>query len=453
MGWFNFETFDDVESWEQDPSGASLFNLSYTDWPDYLTSPKKTRQVRLDFLNSGSSGSIRKVYETPYYFSFRDVHDKQTHYSNIILTYMYNLGVNSPSIHIKKPSDFMFTLAIYNDGVKLREWAIPVKISTCLEYHRELFDLKPLIEEGHTHFNEVRVFVLKHPGAGAKFYFGDLLLMEDKIMHNVSVGIADILHLKQRKYLTRLTQPGKEGDEKIILNDSVDLYKGSTLVIGDPEQTDFWELHTADDCTFTDRTATVNFGGRFSGHELLHDWPVDTPVFYDVPAIYGNVRESESPFSTYYIDVEAPEVDEKQTPLKSKNFTNYVVGDTEDDHQVAVSLSRDTLRMSVTIYVFAPNEEQAEDSWQFLRKIFNNQSKIYVAGSCYDYEVVATRDIVSTEYNDTPYYAMDLIVYPDEDVHDKKYDKFPLIKRLTAGTSDDIDNLTLVDFSVNLNGE
>ena len=453
MGWYRVEDFTQWDEWQKESITHDWYDLTVTDWPEYTTDPEnKEEQVRLDFLNEDYQQTyVYKRYSSPVYFRFLDDLGKWFNYDYLELIYRLHPGVSIARLGVNMPDDFGFSVALYDDGKFLREWFLPLYYSDC-DYNKERVDLRPLIEQGYTKYDEIRFSVLKHPGPGSSLYFGDMYLFQDKAIHNICVGIAQMLHHQPMKFLTTTRESSTAGDDFLLLESGADIHEGTPIIIGDKES-GFWEYHLTADMPVTELTegARIKFGGGYDGTRLLYDWPAGTPIYFAPAAEFGDVTSSESPFPSYYIAVDAPEADEVTTPMGPPKKVCFVKDPDDEDHQVAFSLARDTLRVPVEIYVYAKTPEDAEDMWRYLRKKFNSQSQIMIAGEGHDYEIVTTRNPVLEELDDMPQYIMELIVYAEEGVHDLEYTKFPIVKRLTIGTGADsnVSGLLPVEVSVN----
>ena len=428
MAWIKVEDFTNYLDWEKESDTHDYYDVSYTDIPEYTSTGSKESSLRVDFnTNSFIESYISKIYTDPFFFKFQDKVDKEFRYDTLVFTYKFETNNMRFDGLYKRPTDFYFTLSLLYKNEQLREWFVPVKASGCC-YNRELFDLRPLIDIGYDRFDEVRISFIKAQDWETSFYFGDLYLMQDDSIHNTAVAIASMLHMKQRKLITATNQHSKTGSSNINLNSLTDIYKGSTIIIGGPDS-DYCEIHCLSEVPVDDGKNSVKFTNHYDGSHTLTDWPAGTPVHTDYPALYGDVSSFQSAIPSYYIVTEAPAPDEETTPMGF--VRSSFVRDPNGNHTCGYHKARDSIKIPVTVHVWAVTPEQADDLYRYLRSALDSQSFIPACGNSYDYEIVSYRNPPSDNALDLPAYVVDMLVYTDENVHEIKYVNFTGIKRLT----------------------
>lgn len=436
MGYIRIEAFDDINAWEKeipdlDPDDpgyvAPFFSLSVNDWPENLTE-NKSSGIRVDFNGNvpASETYFFRQYSTPHYFKFKDGAGRDFSYDNLVFSYSFRASVTPK---FGKAEYFYFSISIHNEGSHLREWFIPASIG-CGYDHVKL-DLQPLIEQGFDRFDEVRIHILQHPGFGAKFYLGDLWFYGDQVVHNASVAIASRLHNKIRKRISSLCEFSQAGSRGIRIWNQPDLYENAAIIVGNPDGD--YELHSVTGIDYNAGAERVflKFTNEYDGEKLIGNWPEETAVYLAIPAEFGELRDDESVFPKFYVAIESPTPNEEFTKM-GYGLSNYV-RDPSGEHKVAIHLAEDAIEIPISIYVFAPSPELAEDMWRFLRKVMNNQSSISIAGIACDYEIVGQRSMTPDE-GGMPFYVMELVLYAFDNVHDLQYENFTGIKILTTAT-------------------
>lgn len=432
MGYIRVEKFDDPALLVPEITGEDRFAVNYTDWDEFLSSGKD-KTIRLDFLNDVLTPEtyLVRTYDQPIYFVPTDDFDLPVLYPELRMQFAFMPGIGSTlPTRFTDPSNFYFSMSIWRNGVKLREWFLPLLYTCALVCHT--FDLKPLIEAGATCYDEMRIHVLKSPGEGSALYIADVYVCQDEVEHDLAVTVTDMLHLKMRKRLTQLADQCTPGDKKIKINSVVDIHENMAIALGDPDN--LYELHVLKTAPFQHKgRVDATFTGEYQTETLQLGWPAGTPVWFVVPAEFGELSQSEAVFPMFYFAWEAPEPVEEMTSMHNKHFSNFVRDTSSDaNHLVALSIARDQIRIKAQIHVYAPTVAIAVDMWRYLRSVFDNQSHIVVAGSGYDYVVTNYRKVEVAPGENLPHYIMEMDCYPTEFPHKLNYLTFPALKSLTV---------------------
>lgn len=434
MGYFRVESFESVAEWDNAIPGT-FYTLDETDWPTLISHPSKSKALRLTFdPKAPFTGEtfFEKTYSKPIYFSQKDYYNKTVLYPELSFTTLVSPNGEITQSFLE-PADFILTIELFDGPISLREWFLPLADANV--YNAQRLDLQPLIDAGYEKFDRIRFHILKN-GGKRRIYFGDLYLLQDLAKHNLSVALADMLHLKFHEPRTVLVNPANPGDTTIVVDSGVDLYHHTPIIIGDPDGE--FELHVIGDypkeSSHPSQDATVfGFTGEFDTEKMQRPWPAGTPVHFAVPASYYDFSDSTAVFPLFYITTGAPDPQPLTSPQYGGQLDSYV-RDPNGNHKVAARLSVDALRVPTEIHVYAEMPETAEDMWRFLRSVIDQQSHIYVAGDPAEYEVVSHRqmDIGIPVVNAMPHYILELDCYPVENVHKRKYQTFPALKVLTV---------------------
>jgi hypothetical protein len=418
MGYIKIDDFSDLSKWRLGIPTDKVV-VGELDWPSLMSSSKPSTMAISFYGDLDFPNYIEKKY--PYYieFSTNDATGSTVNFNELVLTIWAQFKLEK-LVKYTKPSQFHLSLSLHDNEKKLIEWFIP--LSNTVGYEQLKFDLMPLIEKDVTKFNILRINILKS-SLGTTIYFGDLYIFQDDVEHNIKVSIAKRLHLSWKKKLTKLKKHALMGDDTIVLESNKDVDRGLPILIGTETIN---ELHIV--ANEPNSRNPVKFTDMFDGNKMIMTFPVNTPVYETVVAVFGDLSQTEQFYSAYYISTKAPKPVEERSDIVTR-FDSYI-RDPLGKHKVACRKSIDTSVIAVEIHIYATTYERATDMWKHLRSIFDDQSFIKVAGEDVQYEITAY-DQVSQDPDVTesiPHYVLNLNCYVWENVYSRVYGNFPYLK-------------------------
>jgi hypothetical protein len=425
MGFFKFEKFNNTYEWSSDTVNGSFISILDNDF-DYIQEDI-TKQNTISLLFNTEyvfqETVITKKYYTPIFYTFKDVYGKDINYDILRLTYMYN-GIEHD---VKKPEDFIFSFGIKVNDTVIREWFLPLTNSTYYSYID--LDLQPIFSLSKS-FDEVFIRVLRSP-SNSKLYLGSLYLVQDSDeIHNIKLALSDMLHLKYKKPFTALHNDINTGDDTIYLANNSDIFKGTTIMLGEGDLTEVHVVKQVD--PISNDVASVKLMDEFDLKSVMYPWAAGTTVYKVFPSSITEMRDADAIFPLYFIYAETFINNESamSSGVIRDNYVRDHVANTE--HMVAVRRAWDSVTTRVSVNVFSDTVETALDMWRFLKAYVTNRDVLVVAGKPIQYVVESERDIAPDDTESLPNYIMDLTFYYSNNVYIREYVRYPKFPKMAV---------------------
>lgn len=417
MGYIIFEKFNDIYEWGGETLDSDYGFLEH-DWSGFTLGEDKGVFFRA-IMEQEKTISIRKKYPEPVKIVYT-LQDRTEIFPVLHLCRFYYDSSSRMPIRLEGRKDFPFKLGIYNQGKLLREWLVPQ--STLYRHHIECFDLQPLIDDGITEFDEIEITALRAFDTKYEFFVG-MALYQEEMEHNVLQAFQDLLNEQIKVEVGSVGVHGHIGDSELrIMTKGYLIDYGYAFRVGN-------SVHSVGNLTYDDGVAVLSLSGEFAGKNLVEAAPVGTPVYFIVPAIYGNLSETEFIVPCFFITTSHPDREENEETKLGEELDSYVLGNPD---MVSTRLSSDAVNLTVNVHIYAPTPELAAEMNRMLNKIIDRQSHIHIGFKIAEYKILDSNklNVENDVLEVLPHYQYTLSVSAVENIHTRHYRPFPNIRKI-----------------------